>query len=115
MANKRTIQKDELLIREGEHSGNMFWLQTGQLVVLKRKGLEEIQLGHIYAGELVGEMSFLDGEPRSASVKAITECELIEIPRETFDKVFTGQPTWFQGLVKTLTERLRKTNAKVKV
>jgi hypothetical protein len=37
------------------------------------------------------------------------------IPREVFDKVFVGQPTWFQGLVKTLTERLRKTNAKVKV
>ena len=115
MANKKTIQKDEYLVREGEHSENMYWLQTGQLVVIKRKGNEEIQLGHIFAGELVGEMSFLDGEPRSASVRAITDCELIEIPRDVFDKVFTGQPTWFQGLVKTLTERLRKTNARVKV
>lgn len=115
MANKKTIQKDEYLIREGEHSDHMYWLQTGQLVVLKRKGLEDIQLGHIYAGELVGEMSFLDGEPRSASVKAITECDLVAIPRDVFEKVFIGQPTWFQGLVKTLTERLRKTNAKVKI
>ena len=115
MANKKTLQKDEFLVREGEHSDHMYWLQTGQLVVLKRKGLEDIQLGHIFAGELVGEMSFLDGEPRSATVKAITDCELIEIPRDVFDKVFIGQPTWFQGLVKTLTERLRKTNAKVKI
>ena len=115
MAIKKTVQKDEYIIREGEISGNLFWLQTGQLVVLKRKGIEEVQLGHIYAGELVGEMSFLDGEPRSASVKALTECDLIEIPRDVFDKVFIGQPTWFQGLVKTLTERLRKTNAKVKI
>jgi CRP-like cAMP-binding protein len=115
MANKKLLQKDEFLLREGEHSDNMYWLQTGQLVVLKRKGLEEIQLGHIFGGELVGEMSFLDGEPRSATVKAITDCELIEIPRDVFEKVFIGQPTWFQGLVKTLTERLRKTNAKVKI
>ena len=115
MANKKLLQKDEYLIREGEHSGAMFWLQTGQLVVHKRKGNEDVQLGHIYSGELVGEMSFLDGEPRSASVQAITDCELIEIPREVFEKVFVGQPPWFQGLVKTLTERLRKTNARVRV
>ncbi len=115
MANKKTLQKDEFLIREGEHSGNMFWLQSGQLVVNKRKGNEDVQLGHIYSGELVGEMSFLDGEPRSASVQAITDCELIEIPREVFEKVFIGQPPWFQGLVKTLTERLRKTNARIRV
>ena len=115
MATKKVLQKDDILIREGEHSSAMFWLQSGQLVVTKRKGAEDIQLGHIYSGELVGEMSFLDGEPRSASVKAITECELIEIPRDVFEKVFNGQPTWFQGLVKTLTDRLRRTNAKVRV
>jgi CRP-like cAMP-binding protein len=115
MASKKTILKDEYLLREGEHSDTMYWLQTGQLVVIKRKGNEEIQLGHIFAGELVGEMSFLDGEPRSASVRAITDCDVVEIPREVFEKVFNGQPNWFQGLVKTLTERLRKTNARLKV
>ena len=115
MANKKKLEKDELLIREGENSHTMYWLQDGQLVVIKRRGTEEVVLGHIFAGELVGEMSFLDNEPRSASVKAITDCELIEIPREAFDKVFSTQPPWFQGLVKTLTDRLRKANARVKV
>ncbi|MBY0516688.1 MAG: cyclic nucleotide-binding domain-containing protein [Bacteriovoracaceae bacterium] len=115
MATKKIIQKDDILIREGEHSAAMYWVQSGQLEVLKRKGNEEVKLGFIYSGELVGEMSFLDGEPRSASVKAVTECELVEIPKDVFEKVFLSQPTWFQGLVKTLTERLRKTNAKIRV
>ena len=115
MANKKKVVKDEYLIREGEHSHTMYWLQDGQLVVMKRRANEEVVLGHIFAGELVGEMSFLDNEARSASVKAVTDCELVEIPREAFDKVFNGQPAWFQGLVKTLTERLRKANARVKV
>lgn len=115
MANKKILLKDDVLIREGEHSHTMYWLQAGQLVVSKRKGGEEVELGFIYTGELVGEMSFLDGEPRSASVRALTDCELVEIPREAFEKVFVGQPAWFQGLVKTLTERLRKTNARVRV
>lgn len=115
MANKKTLDKDEILLREGDTSNAMYWLQSGQLVVTKRRGVEEIVLGHILAGELVGEMSFLDGEPRSASVKAVAESELVEIPREVFEKTFHGQPAWFQGLVKTLTERLRKANARVRV
>jgi len=115
MASKKKIAKDEFLIHEGEVSHNMYWVQEGQLVVTKRRGMEDVVLGHIYSGELVGEMSFLDKEARSASVKAVTDCELIEIPREVFEKIFIGQPAWFQALVKTLTDRLRKANARVKV
>lgn len=115
MATKKKLEKDEYLMREGDQGHTMYWLQEGQLVVLKRRGLEEVVLGHIYSGELVGEMSFLDNEPRSASVKALSDCELIEIPQEAFDKIFQTQPAWFQGLVKTLTERLRRANARVRI
>lgn len=115
MAQKKKISADEFLIREGDHSNNMYWLQDGQLVVTKRRGNEDVVLGHIYSGELVGEMSFLDASPRSASVKAVTDCEVIEIPRDVFEKIFDGQPQWFQSLVKTLTERLRKANARIKI
>lgn len=109
------LEANQVLIREGEHSNSMFWVQNGQLVVIKRKTNEDVTLGHIYSGELVGEISFLDGEARSATVKAVTETELIEIPRETFDNVFKQQPKWLESLVKTLAERLRKTNARVKI
>jgi CRP/FNR family cyclic AMP-dependent transcriptional regulator len=64
---------------------------------------------------LVGEISFLDQEPRSATVKALTECELIQIPQETIDGIFKSQPKWLEILVKTLAERLRKANARIKV
>ena len=109
------LEKDQYLIHEGDESKSMFWLQKGQLVVTKKKGQEEVVLGHINAGELVGEISFLDKEARSASVKAITVAELIEIPSENYDKIFEGQPKWFKILVTTLCERLRKANQRIKV
>ncbi len=115
MASKTFLEPGKTLIQEGATSNNMYWLSSGQMVVLKKKGQVDVELGHIYSGELVGEMSFLDGKPRSATVRAVTECELIEIPREAFEKVFAGQPQWFQGLVRTLTDRLRKTNARVRI
>ena len=115
MANPMKLAADEILIREGEHSNSMYWVQNGQLVVTKKRGNEDVVLGHIFSGELVGEISFLDKEARSATVKAMTECDLIEIPMETLDKVFKTQPKWLEILVKTLAERLRKANARIKI
>ena len=51
---------NEYLIREGEESTEMYYLQSGTLAIFKRKGDQEHQIGTIIAGELVGEMSFLD-------------------------------------------------------
>lgn len=115
MAKAIKLAANEILIKEGEKSHSMFWIQTGQLVVTKKRTGEDVTLGHIYSGELVGEISFLDSEARSATVKAVTDCDIIEIPQETIDNIFKTQPKWLEILVKTLAERLRKANARIKV
>ena len=115
MGKQIKLVTNQILLNEGEHSNSMYWLQSGQLLVSKRRGNEEIILGHIHSGELVGEISFLDEEPRSATVKAVTDCDLIEIPRETIESIYKVQPRWLETLVKTLAERLRKTNARIKI
>jgi len=115
MVNKISLAINELLINEGERSSSMYWVQSGQLVVTKRRQNEEVVLGHIFEGELVGEISFLDREIRSATVKAVTTCELIQIPQEAIDNIFKTQPKWLEALVMTLAERLRKANARIKI
>lgn len=115
MARTLHLSTNQILLHEGEASTSMYWVQQGQLVVTKKKAGEDVILGHINSGELVGEISFLDAEPRSASVKAITDVELIEIPQETIDKIFATQPKWLGILVRTLAERLRKANSRIKV
>jgi CRP/FNR family cyclic AMP-dependent transcriptional regulator len=115
MATKIAIKANQILMREGEHSNSMYWVQQGQLIVTKKRLNEEVILGHIFEGELVGEISFLDKEMRSATVKALTDCELIEIPQETIDNIFKTQPKWLETLVMTLAERLRKANARIKI
>lgn len=114
-ANIVTLEKGDVLIREGENSHSMYWLQKGQLSVHKRHGTEEILLGHVYSGEIVGEMSFLDDEPRSATVRAISDSELLEIQNDKYEKIFLTQPKWLQVLIRTLLDRLRRANARIKV
>lgn len=115
MANEKKLKKDERLINEGSKSDALFLLQEGTLAVIKRHGQEDVLLGHIHPGELVGEMSFLDQSPRSASVVAKTDSIVVEIPHEKFLAIFNKQPGWYQKLIKTLLSRLRDANAKVKV
>ncbi len=115
MAGKISIKANQQLIKEGEHSNSMYWVQQGQLVVTKKRLNEDVVLGHVFEGELVGELSFLDKESRSATVKALTDCELIEIPQETIDNIFKTQPKWLETLVMTLAERLRKANSRIKI
>jgi CRP-like cAMP-binding protein len=114
-ARKITLNANDILLREGDHSKSMFWVQKGQLVVTKKRLHEDVVLGHVMAGELVGEISFLDLEPRSATVKALVYCELLEIPQDAIESVFKTQPKWLEILVMTLAERLRKANARIKI
>lgn len=115
MAKLISLKANQHLVREGDHSNSMYWVQKGQLVVTKQKLKEDIILGHINEGELVGEISFLDEAPRSATVRAMVDCDLIEIPQEAIDNIFKTQPKWLEILVKTLAERLRKANARIKI
>lgn len=109
------VIKDDFLIREGDESTEMFYLQSGTMNVFKRIGDQEKQIGTIYPGEVVGEMSFLDKSPRCASVKAITDCELVSVPSEKFEKMFKDLPLWYRALVNTLLDRLRKANARIRI
>lgn len=106
---------NEYLVREGEESTEMYYLQSGTLAVFKRKGDQEHQIGTIISGELVGEMSFLDKNPRSASVKAMSESVLVVIPVDKLEHTLETMPKWFSALLNTLTERLRKANARIRI
>ncbi len=105
----------KILLSEGEESHSMYLLLEGQLIVSRKDGDKDIILGLINAGEIVGELSFLDQEPRSATVRAVQECKLVQIPLKMIEEVFKTQPPWFEVFIKTLAERLRKADSRIKI
>ncbi|MBL6989046.1 MAG: cyclic nucleotide-binding domain-containing protein [Bacteriovoracaceae bacterium] len=115
MREVRVLKVGEYLLREKEESTEMYYVQSGVLAVYKTKGDQEVQVGTVYPGELIGEISFLDKDPRSATVKAMDECVLNVIPAEKFQTFMEGLPKWYRVLVRTLTARLRKATAKMRI
>ena len=110
-----SLKKDDYLVRENEAGNKMFYIQSGTLKVLKIRGGMEHEIGDIFAGEIVGEISFLDNKTRSASVKASSDCEVVVIHAEKFEKQTQDLPIWFRALINTILDRLRRANSRIRI
>jgi CRP/FNR family cyclic AMP-dependent transcriptional regulator len=100
----------EYLFHEGDVAQHVFIVRRGRLRALKTREEHEVVIGEIEVGEFVGEMAHINHEPRSATIQAIDDCELIEIPNGSLDMVLFSRPAWAQALVATLSRRLRITS-----
>ncbi|OFZ18106.1 MAG: hypothetical protein A2X94_13965 [Bdellovibrionales bacterium GWB1_55_8] len=100
----------QLLFREGETSHSFFLVQKGTVSVRKMKGAAQIEIARIYANEVLGELSFFDRLPRSASAVALTEVEVLEIQFDALDKVYAAVPDYMKTIVSSIAERLRRAN-----
>jgi CRP-like cAMP-binding protein len=60
----------EVVFREGEAARHLYVVHEGALEVCKQRGAAEVVLGQVGPGECFGEMSFIDMQPRSATVRA---------------------------------------------
>lgn len=110
----RMLHKGELLFGEGENSRSMYFLKTGMIRIFKKKGNSQIEIDTIHSGQILGELAFLDGQPRSASGEALTNCQLIEISAETFTETMKVVPDWLKLLLKTVVGRLRTASTRIK-
>ncbi len=110
---------DEVFFSEGDPGDTLYLLVSGRVQLLKRimEGHDEM-LPIVFAGDIFGEMTFLDGTPRSSSAMALEDCELYAVSRPRFDRLMLDRPEIalkiFQQLGRILTGRLRTTNERVK-
>ena len=83
-----TVEPGDCFIREGETNPDLYLICTGSGELLKtpEEGDTPFSIGTFTAGDTLGELSFLDGMPRSASVRAAQPTEVIIIPRSAFDQ-----------------------------
>jgi CRP-like cAMP-binding protein len=112
---RRDYDTGEVLCREGDRPFTFFILCRGTVEVLKsvRDGVNE-KLGELVRGSMIGQVSLIDGKPRSATVQAMTAVTTLECSRDDFDRLFNaGSPFAFKVLdqiVIHLSRRLRDAN-----
>jgi small-conductance mechanosensitive channel/CRP-like cAMP-binding protein len=91
------------IVREGEPGSSMFVVKQGQASV-SLSGTDG-ELARHQPGGFFGEMSLLTGDPRSATVTAVTDCELIEIGADAFRRVVEGDPVVLEQVTSAVSKR----------
>lgn len=110
----RKLSKDEYLFKEGDEPDAMYVVKSGRLQVIKSKGEREVILAELGPGAMVGEMAFFDLKPRSASVRAVKDSEVIALPYKALLHQFASFPEWLKAIMKTVNEHLRKANQRIR-
>jgi CRP-like cAMP-binding protein len=111
---KRTYKPGQFLFKEGEPSSSLFIIQKGALSIRKMKGKTFVEVAKIQPGEVLGELSFFDRLPRSASAVAIIEVEALELTFESMEKIYNSVPDYMKTIVAALADRLRKANETIR-
>ena len=82
------MENGEFFCREGERGESLYVLEIGSVVIEKDFDGEAIEIGQLGVGDCFGEMSLIDLQSRSASVRASSDCQTIEIHRRALLTLF---------------------------
>lgn len=102
----RRLVEGEVLCREGE-AASAWWIVLDGLADATAGGRYIATIGE---GETVGELALLDGEPRNATVTAVTELVVREVDGGAFLDALADTPQVTLGLLRQLASRLRRAN-----
>jgi CRP/FNR family cyclic AMP-dependent transcriptional regulator len=89
----RQLADGEVLLKEGTRDNHLYVLVSGTLAVVRNSGTpEEVVLFTLNAGDLVGELSFIDGTEHYASLIARGDTEVFGLEREQLESLLTAHP-----------------------
>ena len=99
---------------ENDQANSMFVLESGRVVVFKSWQGRDVVLNHMQAGDCFGEMALMDLCPRSASVRAETDCVAIEFGSGDLMRLFERDAEQFaliqMNMGREVCRRLRSTD-----
>jgi small-conductance mechanosensitive channel/CRP-like cAMP-binding protein len=93
----------EKIVREGDTGSSMFVIRRGDATV--RLAGTDGEVARLGPGDFFGEMSLLTGEPRSATVSAATDCELVELGADGFRRVVLADPALVERVAAAVVSR----------
>ena len=106
-----SLAPDQMVFLSGDAGDGCYRVEEGLLKVsVVAAGGSERILAILGPGALIGELSMIDGAPRSASVCALRESKLCFVSRAAFDAFAESNPELYRHVMILLARRLRDTN-----
>lgn len=87
-----TFKAGEAVVREGDAGDEMFVIMTGSVRVITGPKMTPVELAQLKRGAFFGEVSVLTGQPRTATVVAIDDVELIAFGKQALEPILRKYP-----------------------
>jgi CRP-like cAMP-binding protein len=111
---KRHFARGETIIQQGMQSNTLFILLTGRARVYRADDRgREVYLATFHPGDYVGEMSLIDNEAHSASVRAEWNSDVLILGREAFARCLPTNSSLSYTILRGLVLRLRRANHQI--
>jgi len=107
---KRKVKKGQVICRDNTRGEEMYIILSGQVWVYKTINEERISLATMSKNDFFGELCLLLGGPRTATVEASEDVELLVINKETLLKNIQEDPQLALRMLIRLAKRLEKSN-----
>jgi CRP-like cAMP-binding protein len=110
----RKVKAGERVLSEGEPGHSLYVVKAGRFRAFTDHGGGELELGRFEQADGFGELALIDQGPRSATVEALSEGELLEFDREAYESLMAHsealQMKLLKNLVRDLAQKLRRTD-----
>lgn len=107
---RRFFPKGRIILNDGEDADHAYIIQSGLVTVYKDKDGKRIELARLSVGDIFGETALLFDEPRTATVKALEDCNLIVITRQVMEDKLKDSDATIRAIVKMMKERIKAAN-----
>ncbi|MCH6588950.1 MAG: cyclic nucleotide-binding domain-containing protein [Proteobacteria bacterium] len=99
-------------VSRGTDGDALYTIRSGsvRVAMLSAEGVEAT-LAILRSGDSFGELALLDGEPRGATVVALTACRTLVVTRDAFERWLQEHPSVSGALLRALSQRVRRTDA----
>ena len=103
------FEPGDVIIRQGEPADYVFSLFEGQADVL----VDDVVVGHVSEGEVLGAIALLTHSPRSATVRAKHRCSVVKVPKHQFKNLIRTNPGMIHSLLTDMARQITDLNNQV--
>ena len=93
-----TFPSGKIILKEGDPGDSVFFIKSGRAKVISHIMGKEIELATLSPGDVFGEIAFLTGRPRTASVIALDELKVREFTKILLEEIFERYPSTLEKL-----------------
>ena len=111
---KKRFKRSEIIVEQGKKSDALYIILTGRARVMSSDSRgREVILATLHPGDYIGEMSLIDNEPHSATVRCELQCDVLILGRAEFARCLPENSSLSYAIMRGLVTRLRSADRQI--